>query len=103
MAQGNGAVPRPSLRPMTTAAQLFDLFRVHVSAAVAWERQALRRLGVRLGLLPNPQDGMFDGLMDELLARWPVDALDHPAARRQDGIRWAKLHEPRLAPMRLAA
>lgn len=88
---------------MTTAAQLFDLFRVHVSAAVAWERQALLRLGIRLGLLRDPQDRMFEGLMDELLARWPADALDHPAARRHDGIRWAKLHEPSLAPMRLAA
>ena len=75
---------------MFTTAALFDLFRMHLRAAVAWEREVLRRAG----LLAPSQDGMFDGLADELFARWPAEAQDRKAARRRNGIRWAKLYQP---------
>lgn len=87
---------------MFKTAALFDLFRMHVRAAVAWERDMLRRAG----LLPPSQDGIFDGLADELFARWPAEAQDRKAALRCEGLRWAKLHvpaEPARPAMRYAA
>ena len=75
---------------MFSTAALFDLFRMHVRAAVAWERDLLRRVGV----LPPSQDGIFDDLADELFARWPAEAQDRKVALRRESIRWAKLHEP---------
>ena len=84
---------------MFTIAALFDLFRVHVRAAVAWERDLLRRAG----LLPPSQDGIFHDLMDELLARWPAEAEEQKAALRCESIRWAKLYEPAGPALRHAA
>ena len=74
---------------MSNAAALFDRFRMHVRAAVAWERDLLRRVGV----LPPSQDGIFDDLADELFARWPAQAQEQGAVRLCESIRWAKLHE----------
>ena len=75
---------------MSPTAALFDLFRMHVRAAVAWERDLLRRVG----LLAPSQDGLFDDLADELFARWPAQAQEQGAVRLCESIRWAKLHEP---------
>jgi hypothetical protein len=95
-----GRTAAPSVGFMVTTAALFDQFRMHVRAAVAWERDLLRRAGLRL---PSPQDGMFDDLMDELLARWPGETEERKAALRCDSIRWAKLHEPAEPALRWAA
>ena len=84
---------------MATPAALLDLFRMHMRVAVAWERDLLRRVG----LLAPSQDGIFDGLADQLFARWPAEAQDHKATLRWEGIRWAKLHDPATPTLRYAA
>lgn len=85
------------------ATRLLTLYRSHVAEAVAWQRRGIERLLCTLGRTPPSQDGMFEGLADELFARWPVEARERHASRPGDGIRWAKLHEPRQDELPLAA
>lgn len=88
---------------MSIPARLSALSRAPVATMMAWERYFGWTEEPAADPAPPAPEGPVEGLMDELLARWPDEALEGQAARRRDGVRWAKLHEPRPAPPPWAA